>query len=215
MAKKRSLALWQTYGLDAVLSASEPFKQEKEARLSVQLGKAVSLKLVRKTDDDLTHLMRIEEASFEPEYRFSTNEMLDVMSYPDFAGFYICVEDVPVGFINHESRGRGSRANFYISNIAVDPKYRGQGFGSALIELLEQQVQFEGASRITLHTMNITRNRAFYQSLGFEERGIVRGYYAEAKGTTLESDAVFYEKRFLKKPKLHAVISSSNHQTPD
>lgn len=68
----------------------------------------------------------------------------------------------------------------FVENVAVDPRFQGQGLGRALIAFVEQQAQKEQLEEITLYTNELmTENLLFYRRLGFEEvgRGIQDGYH--------------------------------------
>ena len=59
-----------------------------------------------------------------------------------------------------------------LHEIIVDPAYRGQGIGKALVESLINDAQQAGATEITVPTR---RAKAFYPKFGFEE---VAGYFS-------------------------------------
>ena len=67
----------------------------------------------------------------------------------------------------------------YIDNVAVDPRYQGQGLGRRLIAFAESRAHAAGLSAITLYTNEaMTENLAFYDRLGFVEvdRRLADGY---------------------------------------
>ena len=62
--------------------------------------------------------------------------------------------------------------SMFVENIAVDPRYQGQGLGRMLMAFVEQQARAEGLREIRLYTNELmTENLRFYQQLGFEEEG--------------------------------------------
>lgn len=67
----------------------------------------------------------------------------------------------------------------FVENIAVDPRFQGQGLGRRLMAFVEQEARNEHRDEIRLYTNELmTENLRFYQQLGFEEgdRRIHEGY---------------------------------------
>jgi ribosomal-protein-alanine N-acetyltransferase len=66
----------------------------------------------------------------------------------------------------------------HLNLLAVAPEYRRQGLGRQLMDWLTATAIEAGVFRINLElrTQN-DQARAFYESLGFEQLGVVQGYY--------------------------------------
>ena len=71
----------------------------------------------------------------------------------------------------------------FLENIAIEPRYQGQGLGRMLMAFVEERARAEGRGAITLYTHELmTENRALYARLGFveielrEEHGFRRVY---------------------------------------
>jgi ribosomal protein S18 acetylase RimI-like enzyme len=59
---------------------------------------------------------------------------------------------------------------FLIANVAVDPAYRGQGLGKALLEFAETEARQAGFDSIYLYTHEkMTENIALYTRIGYVE----------------------------------------------
>ncbi len=70
----------------------------------------------------------------------------------------------------------------HILNLAVHPERRRVGIGRALIELVLQEAQQQGARTVTLEVRREnTTALALYRSLGFTERGVRRNYYGRGQ----------------------------------
>ena len=70
----------------------------------------------------------------------------------------------------------------YISNIAVDPEYRRQGVGQALMEALLAEGRRRELSFLTLEVrVSNSPARRLYARLGFREVGLRPGYYERPK----------------------------------
>jgi len=67
------------------------------------------------------------------------------------------------------------RRDGYILFLAVDPDYRGQGFGRRLVASVADQ-----HATVTCHARTTNEDAlAFYDSLGFERKDRVDGYYQD------------------------------------
>lgn len=70
--------------------------------------------------------------------------------------------------------------SLFVENIAVDPRFQGQGLGQRLMDFVEQQARKEQLQEIRLHTNEVmSENLRFYHKLGFEEEGrrVEDGYH--------------------------------------
>jgi ribosomal-protein-alanine N-acetyltransferase len=78
----------------------------------------------------------------------------------------------------------------HITTIAVHPQWRRRGLATRLLRVLTRLAWEQGAARLTLEVRE--RNeaaRALYQKLGFEEKGVLPGYY----GDTGENGVVMWK----------------------
>lgn len=68
----------------------------------------------------------------------------------------------------------------HITNVAIAPDYRGQGWGEYLMRYVMSAMKKEGMVRMTLE-VRVTNNiaQALYRRLGFVTAGIRKGYYAD------------------------------------
>lgn len=68
----------------------------------------------------------------------------------------------------------------HITNLAVHPEFRKEGIAFRLLEILIDIVQLRGIIAVTLEvrTSN-TAAQLLYRKLGFEEKGIRKGYYTD------------------------------------
>jgi ribosomal protein S18 acetylase RimI-like enzyme len=74
-------------------------------------------------------------------------------------------------------------AAMLLDNVAVDPRFKGQGFGRVLIEFAEESARAAGYTQIRLYThVAMTENIALYGRIGYveayraEENGLARVY---------------------------------------
>lgn len=137
-------------------------------------------KVILASKNHINDMVRISEESlsipwsfqsFEEEFRNKFSRYV-VALYDDkvigFGGVWIIV-------------GEGN-----ITNIAVSPKYRGSGIGSAIVRELISLCLKENGTAITLEvrSSNITAQN-LYRKFGFEVEGIRKGYYSNNKEDAL------------------------------
>lgn len=74
----------------------------------------------------------------------------------------------------------------HITNIAIDPDYRGKKIGETLMLNLIELARSKGAERMTLEVRrsNFIAKR-LYKKLGFEVRGVRTGYYVDTNEDAL------------------------------
>jgi ribosomal-protein-alanine N-acetyltransferase len=74
----------------------------------------------------------------------------------------------------------------HITNIAVHPEYRRRGLGRLIMHALMEEAARLGVERMTLEVRvsNVTAIH-LYKSMGFEEGGIRKGYYANNREDAL------------------------------
>ncbi|BAM46494.1 MAG: ribosomal protein S18-alanine N-acetyltransferase [Amphibacillus sp.] len=67
-----------------------------------------------------------------------------------------------------------------VTNIAVDPQYRGQGYGAMLFQYMLNHAMTRGATNLSLEVRysNYTAQR-LYQKFGLEKAGIRKNYYTD------------------------------------
>jgi len=109
----------------------------------------------------------------------SAREMADLLTKPSVSGLLAMDGETPTGFALVQSAGGAAE----ILTIAVDPSARRRGIGARLIVSISQRLRDEGV--LALHLEVAEDNapaRALYESLGFEEVGRRKGYYARPGG---------------------------------
>ena len=81
----------------------------------------------------------------------------------------------------------------HVCNIAVDPDYRGRGFGKQITQSLVELAKEEG---MRLMTLEVRRSnsvaQALYHQLGFKDVGYRKRYYEDNKEDALIMFLEFY-----------------------
>lgn len=133
----------------------------------------IKIKIRRYRPGDMPQVREIESSSL----KFITPVSL-------LSRFY---EIIPEGFLVAEINGKiagyiiGNMQNDsegHILAIAVDPRKRKQGIGTALIKAISNVLKKQGANKVRVE-LKLYNNGAkdFYSNLGFEKSTIIKGYY--------------------------------------
>ncbi|WP_297421326.1 ribosomal protein S18-alanine N-acetyltransferase [Thermococcus sp.] len=126
---------------------------------------------------DIPEVVRIERESFNEEYPRGV--------------FLAFLENNPSTFLVAEYNGRiiGYVMGYlrpdmegHIMSIAVDPKYRGNGIGSALLNEVIERLVNEGARYIGLEVRVSNENAIrLYESFGFRKIKRIIAYYSDGE----------------------------------
>ncbi len=129
------------------------------------------------TEKDLSAVLSIEYKCFKDPYPLSLLNRLLIM-HPD--SFLVAVvEGKVVGYVIGVIKWR---ATGHILAIGVDPTYRRQRIGSALIKEMVNRLKGKGAKLVRLETRksNIGAQQ-FYLKLGFRMVGEIPYYYEDGE----------------------------------
>ncbi|HXY81846.1 MAG TPA: ribosomal protein S18-alanine N-acetyltransferase [Gaiellaceae bacterium] len=75
---------------------------------------------------------------------------------------------------------------WHVMNVAVDPEHRGRGIATMLLERLFELTAADARRGYTLEVrISNSTAIALYERLGFESRGIRRGYYTDNREDAL------------------------------
>ncbi len=139
------------------------------------------MKLRPFNDNDLKDISKIENASFSVgPYSLI---MLKSMIYSN-SSFTIVVEE------NNKIIGYGTAAKLNkdsmdIESIAILPEYHGKGYGSKLIEAIENEIKKRGYKKLVLEVREKNENaKNFYLNHGYKIINPLENYYLlEFKGS--------------------------------
>jgi ribosomal-protein-alanine N-acetyltransferase len=74
---------------------------------------------------------------------------------------------------------RFGETHAHLNLLCVDPRYRRRGLGKRMMEWLEETARVAGVEEIGLEVRKRnTGARLFYQALGYQEAGVLHGYYS-------------------------------------
>ena len=148
--------------------------------------------------DDLDRIMVVMEAAFDPDYgeAWTRRQIGDALVLPNT--YYLLAGpdgrapgegEEAVGFVL--SRGAADEEELLL--IAIDPRHRGRGIGTALLERFIAAARTRGAERLFLEMREGNPAESLYRRHGFAPVGRRRAYYCRGTGTPL--DAITFATR--------------------
>lgn len=144
------------------------------------------------TRADLTALVALENSSFDTD-RLARRNFQYMLSKANSALLVARVGNTIAGYILVLFHDGTSLARIY--SIALDPAFRGQGIGDALVEAAEKVARDEDCAwmRLEVRPDNVPAIR-LYERHGYRKFGLYEDYYED------HADALRYEKRILTVP---------------
>jgi [ribosomal protein S18]-alanine N-acetyltransferase len=118
-------------------------------------------------ENDLTHIVAVDLAAFEPLWQISLPALRKAYSQ----ALYAAVIEDSSGMLGYQL-STWSPNGAHLARLAVRPEAQGRGLGAGLINDLILQMQKGGAARITVNTQSDnTASLGLYQKLGFRRTG--------------------------------------------
>jgi ribosomal protein S18 acetylase RimI-like enzyme len=129
-------------------------------------------------DGDFPALYALEEACFEPPFRFGRGYLRKLVASAQTATWIAEDEGSMAGFAAVEWREDAGEIIAYIETIEVGPEWRGRGLGGELLRRIEGSAQAAGANFIWLHVdeANIPAVR-LYEAHGYVRSGREEDFY--------------------------------------
>jgi ribosomal protein S18 acetylase RimI-like enzyme len=115
---------------------------------------------------DLREALRIDEAAFEPFWRFDRSALLEAIESTNRSAIHV-VRWPGKGLAGYAITGIGA-ALAYLQRVAVDPRWQRRGIGRSLVRTSARWAERQGAKALVLNTP--TENRvagALYDAEGF------------------------------------------------
>lgn len=134
--------------------------------------------------DEVNDILLVEKMCYNGETPWNRSALMHEIQYNKNA-FYLVMHDLnrPVAFV-------GSwfvSGEAHITNIATVPDYERQGIATFLIEQLTHIAKEENITLLSLE-VRVSNDKAqrLYRKLGFKERRVKKGYYANDHEDALE-----------------------------
>jgi ribosomal-protein-alanine N-acetyltransferase len=132
---------------------------------------------------DLNALRKLEQESFERD-AWPLLDLMAVLTFPEVIRLKALEDDRMIGFVAGDPRPRDGWG--WVATIAVDPRFRRRGVGSALLHACEKQLRVP-KSRLTVRLSNEGAIR-MYDRLGYATIDLWKSYYSDGE------DAMVMEK---------------------
>jgi len=142
--------------------------------------------------DDLDRIMAVMEAAFDPAFgeAWTRRQVGDALLLPST---HYLIASADGGQPGEDEAAAGfalSRVAFdeeELLLIAVDPRHRGRGIGSALLERFIADAGARGATRLFLEMRDGNPAEALYRRHGFMVIGRRKAYYRRGTGVPLDA----------------------------
>jgi ribosomal-protein-alanine N-acetyltransferase len=136
--------------------------------------------------DDFEQLYAIEEACFEPPFRFGRRYMRYLVGSADAATWIAEGDGRMVGFAVVEWGREAGKGIAYLQTIEVVQGSRGQGIGAELLRLSEGSAEAAGAKRIWLHVDAGNESAIrLYQRYGYVFESRQENYYPRGRAALI------------------------------
>lgn len=131
------------------------------------------------TPEDLPQILKIEALSFPQPW--SESNFVAEMNKP-YSNFIVLTDDetdsVVVGYIVYWAQGEGAS----LLTLAVDPKWRGFGFGQKLLHLMLNDIVKQEIPKITLEVRKSNEGAIrMYEKVGFKTLHVRPGFYQDGE----------------------------------
>jgi ribosomal-protein-alanine N-acetyltransferase len=125
---------------------------------------------------DLGALRRLESACFEKD-AWPILDLMAVLTWSDVVRLKAVIDHEMIGFVAGDPRPAQNAG--WIATIGVDPRYQGQGIGTALLRACEARLKFP----IVKLTVRISNQRAIslYEREGYRSVDIWTKYYNDGE----------------------------------
>ncbi|MCL2213259.1 MAG: ribosomal protein S18-alanine N-acetyltransferase [Oscillospiraceae bacterium] len=149
------------------------------------------MNLIPLTHAHIDRLLHIEQASFPTPWNSDT--MTWALSEMDIHGIGLSAGNDLIGyaFLRHSIIDGIPFEQADLLNIAVDPAYRGRGYGKILLSHIMNLAWTAGTESIFLEVRTSNTNaQKLYSAMGFTPIGVRKDYYCNLHPDTSREDAV-------------------------
>jgi aminoglycoside 6'-N-acetyltransferase I len=100
-------------------------------------------------------------------YETAKERLTDLLHTPKFTGFFWKNNETPIGFIAGNSKKTYQGITFYLAELCINNEIQGKGYGSKLLQFLEEELQKKNIKSIYLLTSNGGLAENFYRKNGY------------------------------------------------
>jgi ribosomal-protein-alanine N-acetyltransferase len=142
--------------------------------------------------DDLDRIMAVMEAAFDPAFgeAWTRRQVGDALVLP-YTHYLLAGTDGQDPGYDEDAAGfvlsRGILDEEELLLLAVDPRHRGRGIGTALLGRFVAAARERGAERLFLEMREGNPAESLYRRMGFAVVGRRRAYYRRGTGGPLDA----------------------------
>jgi|SRR5581483_3018362 len=131
-------------------------------------------------EDDIAQILALyREAGIESEESFTVEEARAQLAvFRQYPRYFLFVAELEGGIAGTyellimDNLAKHGRRSGIVENVAVSPRYQGQGIGRAMMLHAMKQCKDAGCYKLTLSSnLNRTGAHAFYEAIGFQRHG--------------------------------------------
>ncbi|MFL9839924.1 ribosomal protein S18-alanine N-acetyltransferase [Sphingomonas sp. ST-64] len=143
------------------------------------------IEIVQGSPADLPHVNAIMAEAFDPRFgeAWTPSQCLGMLALPGVWFAIAWVDDQPAGF----ALARAVLDEGELLLLAIRPKMRRRGIGTALLRTIVAQAQDRGATLLHLEVRSNNDAVRLYRSEGFEKIGERRDYYRGRDGKSFDA----------------------------
>lgn len=144
-------------------------------------SKELNPRIEKMVEADIEIVMEIEKKSFDSHWKKKSS----FIQYIERGDAFVVrtMENVIVGYVLIKRQ----EDTILLSKMAVDPEYRGKGFGKFIVIWAQKLATNQNARRLHLHVRPSNLGAInLYKNTGFEEIGMVPGHYTKTGEDAIE-----------------------------
>jgi len=143
--------------------------------------------------EDFARLYAVEEACFQPPFRFARGYMRQLVNDSDAATWIVEEDGRMEGFAIVQWGREKSEFIAYLMTIEVMPETRGRGVGAELLARSEESARAAGAARIWLYVDEENAGAIrLYRKWGYLFEGRHENYYPRGRAALIGVKALGY-----------------------
>ncbi|MGG4471453.1 GNAT family N-acetyltransferase [Paenibacillus alvei] len=101
-------------------------------------------------------------------YPSAKERLTDLLDTPKFLGFLLYEKGDLIGFIAGHSKKSYAGSTFYLAELCINNRIQGKGYGTKLLNCLEDELQKRDIQSLYLLTANGGAAEMFYLKNGYE-----------------------------------------------
>lgn len=101
-------------------------------------------------------------------YEVAKERLSDLINTPKFLGYALYIKDDLIGFIAGNNKKTYQGLTYYLAELCVSNEIQGKGYGTKLLNFLENELKDRDTKSLYLLTSNGGLAEAFYKKNGYQ-----------------------------------------------